>query len=182
LRKASTAPDRITSAIISVRGVRVLLDRDLAALYGVTTARLNQQVRRNRERFPADFLIEVTAEESARLMLQTATSKPRRGGRRKPPLAFTEHGAIMAATVLNSRAAVEMSIHVVRAFSYVRRVVTSNALLARRVDELAVQINKRLGTHDRVIAGILGALRQMTASRPPRQRPIGFTAPIDGDE
>lgn len=92
----------IAARIVFVRGQRVLLDRDLAALYGVTTARLNQQVRRNRARFPADFLLELTAEENRALMLQFATSNEGRGGRRKPPLAFTEHGAIMAASVLNS--------------------------------------------------------------------------------
>src|SRR5256886_16317208 len=85
--------------------------QELAALYGVSPARLNQQIRRNRKRFPADFLFELTAEEFAGLMLQNATSKRGRGGRRKLPLAFTEHGAIMAATVLTSPRAVEMSIY-----------------------------------------------------------------------
>src|SRR5690349_24464496 len=101
----TTASPSITSiarAIVIARGQRVLLDNDLATLYGVTTARLNQQVRRNRARFPADFAFEISMTEARSLMLQTATSKVGRGGRRKPALAFTEHGAIMAATVLNS--------------------------------------------------------------------------------
>lgn len=84
----------ITHSILILRGQRVLLDSDLAALYGVSTARLNQQVRRNLERFPADFMFQLNTKEHAALMLQFATSKPGRGGRRKPPLAFTEHGAI----------------------------------------------------------------------------------------
>jgi hypothetical protein len=126
-----TAPniDRIAGAIVVLRGRKVLLDAELAALYGVTTARLNQQVRRNTERFPADFMFEVTAAENARLMMQIATSKPRRGGRRKLPLAFTEHGAIMAATVLNSRSAVEVSVYVVRAFGQLKQLLASNTHL-----------------------------------------------------
>jgi hypothetical protein len=99
-----------------VRGQRVILDEDLARIYGVTTARLNQQVKRNIERFPADFVFQLTATELAGLMLQFATSNKGRGGRRKLPYAFTEHGAIMAANVLNSRTAVHMSVFVVRAF------------------------------------------------------------------
>ena len=108
-RRMATVPvEHITQSILVFRGHKVLLDAELAALYGVTTARLNQQVRRNLERFPEDFMFPLTAAENAALMLQNATSKPGRGGRRKLPLAFTEHGAIMAATVLNSPRAVEM--------------------------------------------------------------------------
>jgi len=132
-------PKDIVSRILSVRGQRVLLDADLAALYGVTTARLNQQVNRNLDRFPTDFLIQPTDQEVAVLMLQFATSKPRadgRGGRRKPPRLFTEHGAIMAATVLNSPRAVQMSVYVVRAFVKLRAVLASNSTLARRLETL----------------------------------------------
>jgi ORF6N domain-containing protein len=93
----------ITQSILLVRARRVLLDSELAALYGVTTAQLNQQVRRNLERFPGDFMFQLTADERNSLMLQIATSKPGRGGRRKLPLVFTEHGVLMAATLLNSR-------------------------------------------------------------------------------
>src|SRR4029453_14748665 len=128
---------------------------ELATLYGVTTARLNQQVRRNRARFPADFVFEISAAEYSGVMLQTATSNVGRGGRRKPAFAFTEHGAMMAATILNSAAAVEMSIYIVRAFSRLRQLLASNAQLARRLDELEARINKRLGTQDNAIAGIL---------------------------
>jgi hypothetical protein len=105
---ALTRIENIARAILVLRGHRVLLDAELAALYGVTTARLNQQVRHNRKRFPADFLFELTAKEFANLKVHFATSSW--GGRRKLPLAFTEHGAIMAATVLNSPRAVEINV------------------------------------------------------------------------
>lgn len=121
IKDSALAPvGAIAQSILILRGHRVLLDADLAVLYGVTTARLNQQVRRNLKRFPRDFMFQLTAEEHTALMLQSATSKPGRGGRRKLPLAFTEHGAIMAATVLNSPRAVEMGIYVVRVFIQLR--------------------------------------------------------------
>ena len=106
--------ETITQRIVLLRGQKVLLDSDLAALYGVETRRLNEQVRRNVARFPADFIFEVNADEFANLKSHFATSSW--GGRRKLPLAFTEHGAIMAATVLSSPRAVEVSVYVVRAF------------------------------------------------------------------
>ena len=161
------------------RGQKVLLDADLAALYGVTTARLNQQVRRNRERFPADFMLELTVVETSRLMLQIATSNSRRGGRRKPALAFTEHGAIMAATVLNSRPAIEMSVYVVRAFGHMKRLLVANAELGKRLDELEARITKKLGTQDSAISAILRTLRHLAIEPSHRQRRIGFTAAPD---
>ena len=124
----------ITRAILVLRGRRVLLDAELAMLYGVTTRRLNEQVRRNRKRFPDDFLFELTTEEFANLKSRFATSSW--GGRRKRPLAFTEHGAIQAATILNSPRAVEMSVFVVRAFVNLREVLSTNRELARRFEQL----------------------------------------------
>ena len=121
----------------------MLLYAELAALYGVTTTRLNQQVRRNLRRFPGDFMFQLTAEEDSALMLQNATSKPGRGGRRKLPLAFTEHGAIMAATILNSERAVKMSIYVVGAFVQLRDLLASNKELAKRLDELEARITRK---------------------------------------
>src|SRR5947208_11730932 len=116
-RRGSVVPiERIESRILLVRGDKVLLDADLATLYGVQTRRLNEQVRRNLARFPADFMFQLTDAEFELLMSQFATSNPGRGGRRKRPLVFTEHGALMAATVLNSARAVEVSLYVVRAF------------------------------------------------------------------
>jgi hypothetical protein len=166
-------------AILIIRGQKVLLDAELARLYGVTTARLNQQVRRNRQRFPADFVFVLTTQENASLMLRFATSKSGHGGRRKPMLAFTEHGAIMAATVLNSTAAVEMSIYVVRAFLKSRELLASNVELAKRLDELEARIVKRLGAHDRTIAGILAAVRQLTSPPSSKRRTIGFTGNLE---
>src|SRR5882672_1574441 len=128
----STKPDSrpfaieaIASRIATLRGERVLLDADLAALYGVETRRLNEQVRRNRRRFPADFLFRLTREELENLMSQFATS--RWGGRRKLPYAFTEHGAIQAATILSTRRAVDVSVYIVRAFVQLRGVLTAQS-------------------------------------------------------
>lgn len=133
---AAVPIEQISSSILFFRGQRVLLDSDLAALYGVTTKRFNEQVRRNLARFPADFMFQLTAEEVTGLRSQIATSNVGRGGRRYAPYAFTEHGAIMAATILNSPLAVEMSVYVVRAFVQLRDMLASNKELARRLDEL----------------------------------------------
>ncbi|MET0533260.1 MAG: ORF6N domain-containing protein [Steroidobacter sp.] len=171
--------ERIARSILILRGQRVLLDAELAALYGVTTARLNQQVRRNIRRFPGDFMFQLTTEEHTALMLQNATSKPGRGGRRKPPLAFTEHGAIMAATILNSKRAVEMSIYVVRAFVQLRDLLASNKELAKRLDELESRITRKLATQDQAITGMLKAIRELMTPPVPKRRGIGFTANFD---
>src|ERR1700736_328073 len=113
----------VESRILILRGHKVILDSDLAELYGVPVKRLNEQVKRNVERFPADFMFQLSAREHDHLRSQFATSKQARGGRRYPPYAFTEHGAIMAATVLNSKRAVEMSVFVVRAFVRLRELL-----------------------------------------------------------
>jgi hypothetical protein len=165
--------ERIAQSIIVLRGQRVLLDSDLAALYEVETRRLNEQVRRNRDRFPADFIFEVTDEEFEILMSQIATSSW--GGRRKRPFAFTEHGAIMAATVLNSPRAVAMTIHIVRAFLQLRHLLASNQQLA---DKFA-QLERKVSTHDQTIVGILKAIRELMQPPVPKKRPIGFTADLD---
>src|SRR5579871_2981472 len=149
----------ITRAILVLRGRRVLLDAALAALYGVTTRRLNEQVRRNRKRFPDDFLFELTTEEFANLKSRFATSSW--GGRRKRPLAFTEHGAIQAATILNSPRAVEMSVYVVRAFVQLRELLGSNRELARRFAQLEARLDKKLTDHDAAITAILSAIREL---------------------
>ncbi len=157
--------EHITRAILVLRGHKVLLDTELAALYGVSTKRLNEQVRRNRERFPADFMFQLTDEELAALRSQIATLNappPQgRGGRRYLPYAFTEHGAIMAATILNSSRAVEISVYVVRAFVKLRELLSSNRELARRFAQLETRIDKKLTEHDDAIAAILSAIRQL---------------------
>ena len=156
-RTAFVPVEHIAQSIRIFRGHKVLLDAELAALYGVSTARLNQQIRRNLERFPGDFMFQLSAAEYSALMLQNATSKIGRGGRRKLPLVFTEHGAIMAATVLNSSRAVEMSVYVVRAFVKLREALASNEELTQKLDEL----ERRLQTHDQAIVGILKAIREL---------------------
>jgi hypothetical protein len=151
-----------------IRGNRVLLDSDLAALYEVETRRLNEQVRRNRSRFPPDFIFELTAPEFANLKSHFATSSW--GGRRKRPLAFTEHGAIMAATVLNSSRAVEMTIYVVRAFVQLRHLLATDKELAQKLAEL----ERKLATHDQAITGIIKTIRELVNPPETRKRQIGF--------
>lgn len=166
--------DRITRAILVIRGHKVMLDADLAGLYGVTTRRLNEQVRRNADRFPDDFAFRLTNQELAILMSQNATSSETpsgHGGRRKLPLVFTEHGAIMAASVLNSPRAVEVSVYVVRAFVQLRELAVTHKDLARKLDEL----ERRVTGHDEAIAGLINAIRElMVPPEPKKKRSIGF--------
>src|SRR6516225_5669510 len=122
--------------IPTLRGHKVILDKNLAELYGVPTWRLNEQVKRNRRRFPDDFMFQLEIDEVEALRSQNAISKSGRGGRRYSPYAFTEHGAIMAASVLNSPCAVEVSVFVVRAFVKLRQMLASNEKLAAKIDEL----------------------------------------------
>jgi hypothetical protein len=163
----------VESRILVLREQKVILDSDLAELYGVPVKRLNQQVKRNQERFPTDFLFQLTAEEQESLRLQNATSKVTRGGRRYAPYAFTEHGAIMAATVLNSERAVEMSVFVVRAFVRLRQMLATNQQLASKIDEL----EQRLDTHDASIQELIEAIRELMVPEPATGRKIGFQLP-----
>ena len=170
------AIEAIASRIALVRGQKVMLDADLAALYGVQTRRLNEQVRRNHARFPADFVFQMTNQEIAILKSQFATSSW--GGRRKLPLAFTEHGAIMAAMVLNSARATEVSVYVVRAFVQQRDLLIAHKELARRLDQLESRIEHKLEAQDDIIFEILGTIRQlMMPPEPKKKRPIGFVTP-----
>jgi hypothetical protein len=171
--KDSAVPiERIENRILLVRGHKVLFDADLAALYGVSTKRFNEQVRRNAARFPEDFMFRLSAEEWNSLRSQFATLKAGRGQHRKYlPIAFTEHGAIMAAAILNSPRATEVSVYVVRAFVRLRELLASNKELARRLD----QLEKRLGSHDQAIAGLVNTIRSLlTPPEPARKRRIGF--------
>lgn len=172
MAKTMISADAIGAQILIVRGHKVLLDSTLAALFGVPTRRLNEQVRRNRERFPEDFLIELNTAEFAHLKSQFATSSW--GGRRKLPFAFTEHGAIMAASVLNSPRAIDMSIYVVRAFVRLREAIAGNQELARKFDELERRMQHKLESHDQAIVGILKAIRELMTPPEPKKRPIGF--------
>src|ERR1700722_11508447 len=172
------APD-IARVILVLRGHRVLLDSDLARIYGVETRALNQAVKRNAERFPDDFRFQLTVAEAAVSRSQPVTLKPRRGQNIKfLPYAFTEHGAIMVATVINSPRAVEMSIYIVRAFVQLRELLSSNSDLARRLDQLEARIEKKLATHDAAIAAMLSTIRQLMNPPPAKRRGIGFTADI----
>ena len=161
----------VESRIFVLRQHKVILDSDLAELYGVTVKRLNQQVKRNQERFPSDFMFQVTAKEHDGLRLQFATSK--RGGRRYLPYAFTEHGAIMAATVLNSERAVEMSIFVVRAFVRLREMVSNNQHIMAKLEEL----EHRLEKHDSDIQELIDAIRELMIPPEKSGHKIGFQLP-----
>ena len=176
--------EAVTQRIVVLREQKVLIDADLAALYGVETRRLNEQVRRNRGRFPEDFIFELTPEEFANLKSQFATSSW--GGRRKLPLAFTEHGAIMAATVLNTPRAVEVSVYVVRAFVKLRELVGSHLELARRLDDLEQKTEALAMNHDTFsrntrnqLKQVFDALRELMTPPDPPKRPIGFINPED---
>ncbi len=172
---AALARGAIASRILVLRGQRVMLDSDLAALYGVATRRLNEQVQRNRSRFPKDFIFQLTPAEFVPLKSQFATSSW--GGRRKLPLAFTEHGAIMAATILSTPRAVEVSVYVVRAFVQLREMLASNKVLALKLKDLEQRLERRLDEHDQAIAEILQAIRElMTPPAPKKRRPIGFVS------
>jgi hypothetical protein len=161
---------RIEQKIFFVRGQKVMLDVDLAGLYGVTTKRLNEQVKRNLERFPEDFMFQLTAEEADSLRSQFATSNAGRGGRRYLPFAFTEHGAVMLASVLNSPQAVEVSVYVVRAFVRLREVLATHTELAHKLNEL----ERKVGAHDEAIKSLVTAIRQLMQPPPTKRRRIGF--------
>lgn len=181
-KASSTAPveplsiGEMAQRIIIVRGQRVLLDADLAGFYGESTKRLNQQVNRNRQRFPEDFMFQLTDEEFANLRLQSATSSSGHGGRRYAPLAFTEHGAIMASMVLNSERATALSVFVVRAFVELRALVNTNKELASKVHAL----ERKVSVHERNIAELADSMAELLATPPaPPRQPIGFVAPED---
>jgi hypothetical protein len=164
--------EQIETMIYWIRGQRVMLDADLARIYGVSTARLNQQVSRNRGRFPEDFMFQLTRGEFDALMLQFATSKAGRGGRRKLPFVFTEYGAIMLASVLNSVIAVQASIQVVRAFVRLRALLATHKELAQKLTDL----ERKLLHHDVQFRVVFDAIRQLMAPPRRKRRRIGFRA------
>jgi len=166
---------RLQGRILELRGVQVVLDSDLAAIYGVATKALNQAVKRNADRFPADFAFRLTAAEHGALRSQSVTSRPGRGGRRYPPWAFTEHGAVMAATVLNSPRAVEMSVFVVRAFVRLRELARNHVELAKQIAAL----ERRVTEHDEGLSAVLAALRKLLEEDSKPRKRIGFG---QGDE
>jgi hypothetical protein len=171
--------ERIETLILTVRGQRVMLDSDLARIYGVTTSALNQTLDRNRRRFPTDFAFQLDGQEFAALISQIVISKKGRGGRTKLPWVFTEHGALMLASILKSSVAIEASVRVVRAFVYMREQLAANKDLARKVAEL----EGRVGDHDEAIKDLFEAIRQLLEPpAEPKRGEIGFhireTAPL----
>ena len=156
-----------------------MLDRDLARIYGVPTFRFNEAIKRNRHRFPTDFMFELTREEFDDLISQNAMSKPGRGGRRTLPYAFTEHGALQAANVLRSQRAVQMSVFVIRAFVKMREALRGTPELARKLTELEKKLTNRLDIHEAAIVEILQEVMQILNPPPrlpePAKPSIGFT-------
>jgi phage regulator Rha-like protein len=185
--------DQLGRLIYEIRGERVMLDSDLASIYGVETKALNRAVKRNRDRFPKDFVFRISEDEWKNLRYQIGTATSRRehpslryqigtsslghGGRRNRPYAFTEHGAIMAANVLNSRRAVQMSVFVVRAFLKMRALLGDKRELAQKLASLEKELKKRLDVHEVVIVTILQRVMDIIdpplSPQPPNPR-IGF--------
>jgi len=174
----ATKAHAIGDMIVTIRGHKVILDRDLAALYGVPTFRFNEAVKRNRRRFPDDFMFQLTNEEASALTSQIAISKSGRGGRRTLPYAFTEHGAVMAANILRSERAIQMSVFVVRAFVKMRAMLATQKDLAGKLATLEKALTRRLNLHERVISDIIQQIMSLLnppplEPEPPRKR-IGF--------
>jgi hypothetical protein len=168
--------DQIEPLIHEIRGQKVVLDSDLAMLYGVETKALNRAIKRNPERFPSDFMFQLTAEEFDSLRCQSGTLKTGRGQHRKYlPYVFTEHGAFMAASVLNSPRAVEVSVFVVRAFVKLRQLVLAHKELAGKLD----QLERKVGSHDEAIKQLVAAIRQLMAPPVPPKKELGFHAVRD---
>jgi phage regulator Rha-like protein len=179
------AVERVEPLIREIRGERVILDADLARLYGVPTSRFNEAVKRNVERFPPDFRFQITGREAESLRSQSAILKTGRGQHRKYlPHAFTEHGAIMAANVLNSAQAVQMSVFVVRAFVKMRGMLMDTRALAKKLAALESELKSRLDVHEVAIVEILQ--RVMDVLNPPQEpepprRELGFHVKEEGD-
>jgi hypothetical protein len=174
-KTAIVAARKINSKILILRGQRVILDSDLAELYEVKVRHLNQQVKRNAKRFPLAFRFQLSGQEFKILRSQNVISSEGHGGTRYRPYAFTEHGAIMAATVLNSDRAIEMSVFVVLAFVRMRRAIAAN----RHVLAKLAEVERRLETHDADIQDLMNAIRELINPPDPPRRHIGFDPPAD---
>lgn len=162
--------ERIAQSILVIRGQKVMIDADLAALYGVATKRLNEQVKRNIDRFPADFMFQLSPPEKEEVVANCDHLAKLKFSKALP-FAFTEHGALMAASVLNTPRAVEVSVYVVRAFVALRELLTGNKELTAKLNELAHKVD----SHDQAIAGLINAMRELMRPPEPKQKqPIGF--------
>lgn len=167
------SPEMLVQQIHFVRGHKVMLDADLALLYKVETRTLVQAVKRNIRRFPADFMFQLTDEEWDALRSHFVISKGR-GGRRYTPYVFTEHGALMLASVLNSETADEVGIVVVRTFVQLREMLSTNKELAA----MLIKLEHKVASHDQAITGLINTIRQLMKTPEESSRPIGFTANI----
>ena len=164
---------RADARILLVRGKKVIIDSELASLYGVEVRHLNQQIKRNIDRFPVDYMFRLSQKEVAILRSQFVISSEGHGGRRYLPSVFTEHGAIMAATVLNSKRAIQLSIFVVRAFVRMREALAANQQIVAKLAEL----ERRLQNHDGKIQDLVHAIRELMVPPTPARRRIGFETP-----
>lgn len=172
MAKPSSLPtDAISAAIMIVRGQRIMLDADLARLYGVETRVLIQAVKRNLDRFPPDFMFQLTRQEHANLKSHFVISSW--GGRRTLPYAFTEQGVAMLSSVLRSPQAIAVNVEIMRAFVRLREWLASNKELAAKL----VELERKLSSHDQAIAGILNAIRELMKPPETKKRPIGFATP-----
>jgi hypothetical protein len=170
-KSANFSTHRVENRILTLRDQKIILDRDLAPLYGVTTVRFNQAVKRNQSRFPEDFRFQLTPMELSALISQNVISNRGRGGVRKLPWAFTEHGAIMAATILNSPQAVQMSVFVVRAFLKMRERLVLTHIMEKRLAE----IERKLLLHDSSLRDLYDRIRPLLLPPPDKpKRRIGF--------
>jgi hypothetical protein len=163
--------ERVERLIHLARGEKVLLDADLAKLYGVTTGNLNKAVKRNRRRFPSDFMFQLTDEETTALIFQSGISK-QRGGRRHNPYVFTEQGVAMLSSVLRSERAVQVNVAIMRAFVSLRRMLAANETLARKL----AGVERRIEGHDQAIKSLFNAIRELMAPPAKSKREIGFDA------
>jgi len=173
------AAPAIERRIFVIRGRQVMLDEDLADLYGVATKRLAEQVKRNLERFPGDFMFQLDKDEAAALRSQIATSNAGRGGRRYAPYVFTEQGVAMLSSVLRSKTAIAVNIEIMRAFVELRRIASSYAALEERLESLEREMTARLDQHDEQLAQIFEALRQLIAPPDREKHPVGFRVRAD---
>jgi cell division septum initiation protein DivIVA len=173
--------EMIERKILMIRGQKVIIDSELAELYDVTTKHLNQQIKRNISRFPKDFMFQLTEKETASMRSQIVTASDSDAVRsqnataskrnvRYLPYAFTEHGVIMAASVLNSQRAIDVSVYVVRAFSRLRQMLAANKELAQKLSEL----ERKVESHDGAIRSLVTAIRQLMAAPEPKEKKIGF--------
>ena len=161
---------RPESRILIIRGHKVMLDVDLAEMYGIPTKRLNEQIKRNLKRFPIDFMFQLTKDEAEFLRSQIATSKKGSGGRRYLPLAFTELGVAMLSSVLNSERAILVNVEIMRAFVRLRQVLSTHKDMARKLDDL----EKKMKVHDTQIQAVFDAIRELMKTPEKPKRRIGF--------